>query len=98
MAEQISDVVVSSDVLSFSLRDLGSSTVPMQHFLELKGEKKIFHRCKCMPPKHNKIVKTKLKMMLEAGFVTSMSSAWSFPVVFATKKTGNLASASTTSP
>lgn len=46
------------------------------------------HRCRRMPPKHNEIVKKELDLMLEVRIVTPAFSAWSFPVVIATKEDG----------
>ena len=41
-----------------------------------------------MPPKHQQIVREEIDKMLEAGIIKPASSAWSFPVVIATKKDG----------
>lgn len=41
-----------------------------------------------MSPKNNDIVRNELDIVFKARTVTSAASAWSFPVVVATKKDG----------
>lgn len=89
VAAQTYEMMVSSDVVAYSLWDLRHVTVPVQHFFELKDDSRINHRCMRMPPKHNDIVWLELGTMLEARIVTPASSAWSLLVVIATKKDGN---------
>lgn len=41
-----------------------------------------------MDPQNNDITRQELHMMLRTGIITPSSSAWSFPIVVASKKNG----------
>lgn len=57
MSEKISDPMISSDAVACSLRDLWPASVPVQHFFKLSDESPVYNRSRCMPQKHNDVVK-----------------------------------------
>lgn len=87
-AIKISRTMLQTNVIASSLLDLGPADVPVQHEFELTDDRPIYHTARRMAPKHNEIVRKELDGMLKAKIVTPEVSAWSFPVVIATKKDG----------
>lgn len=88
-AEHLTKILSGSGIIAASLHDLRPANVPVRHSFELKNDEPIYSGGRRLPPKHNKIVKEEIDRMLEAGIVTPTSSAWSFPVVIASKKDGS---------
>lgn len=84
--DQIVDLHNSKDVVANTLYDLKPSHVPHRHSFELIDTHPSYHRARRVAPKQNDLVRMKLDLMLRAGIITPASSAWSFPVVIATKK------------
>lgn len=76
------------NVAVLSLRDLSPVDVPHRHQFELTDERPVYHSVQRLALKHNDVVQEELKEMLKAGIITPTSSAWSFPVVIATRKDG----------
>lgn len=84
----ITDLFVEQGVVALSLRDLCPSNVPFRHQFELNDSEPVYHSARRMAPKHNSVVQKEIEATLSAGIVTPASSAWSFPIVIATKKDG----------
>ena len=82
------DSITSSKTIAWSMKDLRPADVPVRHHFELTDDTSIHHRARRLAPKHNSIVRKEIDDMLEAGIIVPASSAWSFPVVIASKKDG----------
>lgn len=78
----------TSNIVAWSLRDLRSAHVAINHYLELKDSRRIYHRPRRMAPKHNAFMGMELDSLLDAGIIVLMSAYWSFPVVIASEKDG----------
>ena len=86
----IIDLLKSTTNIAWSLRDLCPADVPVKHHFELSDNNPLYHRARRMSPRHNDFIRKELDNLLDAGIITPASSAWSFPVVIATKKDGTL--------
>lgn len=86
--EQIEALFIKKGVVATSLRDLCPADVPFKRNFEISDETPVYHSACRMTPKHNEVVQREVESMLKAGIITPASSAWSFPVVIATKKDG----------
>ena len=88
MQETIVENLEESGVVARSLDDLRPSDVPIQHEFELTDSSPIHFSPRRLPPRHSMLVRREIDKMLEAGIITPSTSAWSFPVVIASKKDG----------
>lgn len=88
-ADRIVESIKARGIAAWSLDDLRPSDVPVSHSFELVDPTPISHSARRLPPpKHNEVVREELEKMEKAGIITPSVSAWSFPVVIATKKDG----------
>lgn len=85
---KLKKMLLGRGLIARSLHDLRPSKVPIKHSFELNNYEPIYHKPRRMAPKHNVLVKEEVEKMLRAGIIRPISSAWSFPVVIATKKDG----------
>ena len=83
-------MLLSKDIVAWCLEDLRPAKVPVTHSFDLTDENPIYHRNRRLSPKHNQVVREEIDKMLKAGIIRPSVSAWSFPVVIATKKDGKL--------
>ena len=86
--EGIVSSMQNSGIVAWSLDDLRPADVPVSHSFELEDPRPITHTIRRLPPRHNEVVHEELRKMLEAGIITPSISAWSFPIVIASKKDG----------
>ena len=86
--EEISSTLRDSGTVAWSLDDLHPADVPFTHSFELETEPPVHSRARRFPPRHATVVRQELDKMLGAGIITPSRSAWSFPVVIASKKDG----------
>ena len=84
----ISESLKDYGIIAWSFHDLRKADVPVKHSFELEDDTPVYHQPRRLSPKHNEVVRSEIDRMLEAGIITPASSAWSFPVVIATKKDG----------
>ena len=77
-----------SGIIAWSLDDLRPAETPLEHSFALKAETPIHTRVRRLPPRHDDVVREEIDKMLSAGIITPSTSAWSFPVIIATKKDG----------
>ena len=88
MQTEVLSMLNESHCIAWSLRDLSPADVPVKHHFELNDNAPIHHRSRRMAPKHNEFIRKELDNLLDAGIIVPVSSAWSFPVVIASKKDG----------
>lgn len=81
-------ILRDTNVTASTLQDLGPADVLIRLAFDLTDERPIYHTPRRMAPKHNEIIRREMYMMLAAAIVPPATSAWSFPVVIATKKNG----------
>ena len=86
--EDIIKSIENSGIAAWSLDDLRPADVPVTHSFELEDPSPIKYASRRLPPRHNGVVREELDKMLEAGIITPSVSAWSFPIVIASKKDG----------
>ena len=90
MKEKIVEKLEESGLVARILEDLRPSDVPIQHGFELMDSSPIHFSPRRLPPRHSMLVRREIDNMLEAGIITPYTSAWSFPVVIASKKDDKL--------
>ena len=73
---------------SRSLDDLRPAEAHVSHSFDLVDSTPIYSPVRRLPPPHNTVVREELDKMLEPGMFTPAVSAWSFPVVIASKNDG----------
>ena len=88
--DRISGILRDNNIVAWSLQDLCPADVPVRHYFELTDYTPIHHRAHRLAPKHNEFVRKELDNLLDAGIIVPASSAWSFPIVIASKKDGSL--------
>ena len=86
--EELFQIIQSLEIAAWSFDDLRPSQVPYHHSFDLEDNNPIHFRSRRAPPIHQKVIREQVDKMLEAGIITPSVSAWSFPVVIATKKGG----------
>eukprot|EP00737_Agarophyton_chilense_P004413 gb/GEZJ01005542.1/.p1 GENE.gb/GEZJ01005542.1/~~gb/GEZJ01005542.1/.p1 ORF type:complete len:328 (-),score=34.21 gb/GEZJ01005542.1/:1485-2468(-) len=80
--------VKETDIIAWDISGFRAAEFPVMHSFELTDDTPIFSRARRIPPKYNAIVRKEVDELLQACVITSSSSAWSLPVVIATKKDG----------
>ena len=88
VAREVVCSLYDSGIIAWSLDYLRPAATPVEHYFELKSATPIHTRVRRLPPRHAEIVREEIDKMLSAGIITPSTSAWSFPVVMATKKDG----------
>ena len=78
-----------SDVIAHSFDDVKPSKCKVIHKFELTSEVPISQKFRQLPPAYNEIVKKEVDCILQTGFITPVESAWTAPIVLATKKDGS---------
>ena len=86
--EELFQLIHCLDIAAWSFDDPRPSKVPYHHSFELEDDHPIHFRSRRAPSIHQKVIREQADKMLEAGIIIPSVSAWSFPVVIATKKGG----------
>lgn len=84
--DDITDLIVSQNIVALSLRGLRPADVPYRHHFELTDERPVYPSPQRLAQNHNNVVQKELKEMLEDGQFYTSSSAWSFAVMIATRR------------
>ena len=71
---------------AWSLDALRPAEVPVSHSFDLVDPTSIYYPVRRLSPRHNAVVREELDKMFEAGIIATELSAWSFPMVVASKK------------
>lgn len=71
---RIEGLLHGEDVLAWFLHDLRSAEMTVRHSFELIGESPIHHRPRRLSPRHNQVVESEVKKMLEAGVIAPAST------------------------
>lgn len=66
---QVEKMLQKVDILAWSLHDLRSAEIPVQHKLGLTNEDPIHHRPRRLPPTHDQIINEEVRKMLDAGAI-----------------------------
>ena len=85
---EVTSMLLELDTVAWDIKDLRPSDVPVSHSFELTDETPIHLRSRRLSPKHNEFVRKELDDLLDAGIIVPTSSAWSFPIVIASKNDG----------
>lgn len=88
MQKGMTTALKQSDIIALDISGLRPADDLVFHSFELTDDTPIRSQVRRMAPKHNAIVRKEVDELLSAGVITPSSSAWSFPVVIATKKDG----------
>lgn len=88
IAMKMKEILYTSGEIAYSFYDLRKANISTRHSFELTTDEPVYHQVQRMAPKINQIVRQELDMILTAEIVTPVTSAWSFPVVIATRKDG----------
>lgn len=63
------------EIFSWSLHDLRSADVPVQHTFEVTDDKPFYHRPRRMSPKHKQIIVEEVQKILDTGVIVLATSA-----------------------
>lgn len=90
-SKALGKAIKDTDVIAWDIYDLQQIDVTVVHSFEQTEETPLHSMSHRMAPRKNAVVKKQFDELFQAEFTTPESSAWSFPVVIATKKDGKLA-------